>query len=237
MARSTHTSGRAKRIVEEGSDIQTKMHALVAGALADGRLDLAVARDAAEGVAKALAGSVPRDPHGTLRQVIDGMASAVAAGAGAAGETLRHAAAAGRRLSSADAAKLRERLGGLEKEFFNALHDAADGLSGAASREWKTAVKRAKEAGTDIRPAAAKALAAARADAPGLAVETMKAGARAARTLGSELAMGLSGVLSGVGSVLRPASKVVSKKKKAPSVATKKTGAKRAKKTARRSAS
>lgn len=212
------------------------MHDLVSAALADGRLDLTAAREAAKGVADAMSGVVPADKSNVLRQVFDGMTEAVSGAADAAKRSLNHAAASGKRLSTKEVARLKETLQSLEHEFLTSVRGASEHMSSSAGAEWKSMVDSAKKAGTTIRPAAKEALSAAADHTPTLAVETVKAGARAARALTGELAMGLSGVFSGVGAALRGRGSKKASKKAAKKATKKKLTRAKTSKAPRRSA-
>ena len=98
------------------------------------------------------------------------------------------------------------------RQTYDGMSDAARGMSTEARKYIDSLVKNARTAGLKTAPAARDAIKTASKHAPELAIETMKASGRAAAGVAGEFAMGVSGVLSGMGSALRGAAKPTKKK-------------------------
>ncbi|MFO0829159.1 MAG: DUF6781 family protein [Phycisphaerales bacterium] len=209
--KTSKTSSHAKRIVEEQVDIRSRMHGLVRDAITTGKFSTEevgrAVHDAFAGVRAGLAKAVPSDHDNILHQTFDGMSDAVAAGAESARKAFEHAKDAGRRMSGGELRTFVSTMRSLEEEFLDAVSDAAEGMSDESRKYLDEVVRRAKSAGTKIGPASTKALKVAAKHGPDLAIETMKAGGRAAAGVAGEVAMGVSGLLSGLGSALRGAAK------------------------------
>ncbi|MDZ4830181.1 MAG: DUF6781 family protein [Phycisphaerae bacterium] len=240
----TKTSERAKRIVEDRVDIRSRMHALVRDSLAAGELGAsdvrAAVKDAFTGVRAGLAKAVPADHKNVLHEAFDGMSDAIAASAESARRAVAHAKTATQRMTDNELKPLASTVKKLEADFLSAVSDAARGMSAESSKYLDELVRRTKKAGTKLAPATRDALSTAAHRAPDLAVETMKASGRAAAGVASEVAMGISGLLSGFGAALRSASsgRTVSKKVPAGKAASAKSpGAKPASRTSAKKSS
>ncbi len=225
---SPSATDHARRIVSKGVDIRARMHDLAVRAL-EGSLDreklTKTIAQVMSGVGESLGEVIPEQRGNVLRQVFDGLADAGASAAEAAQQSVEHARSRGSRFTKGELTHLMERLKTLEHSFLIAVGNAKDELAEQARREWDDLTREARRAGTAIAPAAQSALKAADGHALELAKETAKAGLKAAKTLAGDVALGVSGLLSGVGEKLK---KKPAKAKKPARALAKKKPAKRA---------
>jgi hypothetical protein len=133
------------------------------------------------------------------------MSDAVEASIRSAETAWRKAKAAGKRMTKGEVGSFIESMRSIESDFLDAVAETARGLKGESQKVLEDLAKRARTAGTRIGPAASSAIEVAAAHGPELAVEAMKAGTRAAAGVTGQLALGMSGLLSGFGSALRGA--------------------------------
>lgn len=190
-----------------GTDVGAKAHAIVHRALTKGTVDASDVRRAVSESVSALrskvAQAVPSERENVLRQLVDGMAEAVAASATAAGDSFRKAAAAGQRMTVGEWNRFSRSMASLEDDFIAALSSAGKELQHDSRVCLEHVVRATKKAGTAIAPAARDATNVALRHAPELALESMKAGGRMAAGVAGEFAKGISGVMSGFADALR----------------------------------
>lgn len=235
---SSRSTGATAKAANEPRNIGDHAHQLVHDALASGTLagkDVkAAVRRATLDLKDAITKALPADRTHLLHQAFDGMASAVAASAASAETGWRKAKASGRRISKVEVRSFVDSMRSLEADFLEAVSEAAQGLKGESEATLQDLARRARAAGTRIGPAARSAMNVAASHGPELVVETAMAGGRAAAGVAGQFALGVSGILSGLGSALRDAGKaapaprsvvVTSGGSKKKSTAAKQTGA------------
>ena len=198
---------KAKPAAKAKPDTRTTMHRLVRDTLANHALDLESVRKATtvtlEGLGEGLRHAMPADRANILHQTFDGLVEAFTAASESARHAYLHALAAGRRVSREEVAEFTGSMRAVERHFLDAVSDAAKGMSKEAKATLDELVRRATKAGTSIGKVGLHASGTAARRAPEFAVEAAKASGRAAAAMASELAMGMSGFLSGLGDALR----------------------------------
>jgi len=241
---SSSTKDRAKAIIDEGTDIQNRMYNLASDAIARGQDQIAAIREATSdvlsGVQSSLEKQMPSDPNNVLRQVFDGLSDAVSAAARAGEGAVNDTKARAKSVAKGEGKKFLDDLQRVEHEFFNTVSSASRSLARESHEYLDQLISRAKTAGDRIKPAAGAAISTSAKNAPELAGETLRTGARVARTLIGDAAKGLSGLFAGVSDAVKPKSPAPAAKRTARAAPSSKTPAKPAakstKKTTKKSA-
>lgn len=199
-----------RRAAPPAKDIRRRVHDLVEKSLTKGTISGAEVRTAVtaamEDLRTAVAEALPKDREHVLHQAFDGMGDAVAAAIRSAEVGWRKTKAAGKRMTRSDVGSFVESMRSIESDFLDAVAETARGLKGESEKVLGDLAGRARKAGTQVGPAARSAIEVASAHGPELAVEAMKAGTRAAANVTGQIALGMSGLLSGFGTALRGAS-------------------------------
>ncbi len=201
------SKSQARRIVEDGFDIRRRIESLTTRLLKGGLDQKALGDELQEilsGVREGLESAMPKDRGSALRQVMDGLSDSFAAAADAVRQAAEHAQERGRAFAKDDLSRLANKLQSLEHSFFDSVAKASEKLGEQARAEWRDIVRQARSAGTRIAPAARAAAEAVQTRAGDVAREAVDSAGKAARLLLSDAALGLAGLLSGIGKIVEP---------------------------------
>lgn len=213
-------SGQA-RAAAGGSDTRERVRELVVKALRDrdvSREELSsVVHDVLHGASEAVDDAVPASRESVLRKVFDGLGDAMGTVKQAGERAVKSAKQRGRSMGEAN------------EDLLKAVSSFADRTTSEVGDELRSMVERARATGDEVGQKAKKTAKATEGHLGELAGETMRAGANVARRAAGEMSMAASGLLQGLGEVMRPKKKVAKKapvKKAAPKKAGKKTAKK-----------
>lgn len=209
-------SGQA-RAAAGGSDTRERVRELVVKALRDrdvSREELSsVVHDVLHGASEAVDDAVPASRENVLRKVFDGLGDAMGTVKQAGERAVKSAKQRGRSMGEAN------------EDLLKAVSSFADRTTSEVGDELRSMVERARATSGEVGQKARRTAKATEGHLGELAGETMRAGANVARRAAGEMSMAASGLLQGLGEVMRPKPAAKKTAKKAP---VKKASAKKA---------